>query len=150
MYEKLEALKDWCDNADQLVFWFGFIVAATLILIVQSIWPFKAASELSQIALDGMQIAGEMASAGLEYIEEHRPPDGMAPNPFASNPAPPVTFDDVRPDYWAFEEIELIYSYGITVGCSYDPPLYCPDRSPTRAEMAVFAARIIELIYDNK
>lgn len=56
------------------------------------------------------------------------------------------SFDDVPPNYWAYDEIELIYSYGITVGCSYDPPLYCPDRSPTRAEMAVFGARIIELI----
>ena len=56
------------------------------------------------------------------------------------------SFDDVPPDHWAYEEIELIYSYGITVGCSYDPPLYCPDRPPTRAEMAVFAARLLEII----
>ena len=55
-------------------------------------------------------------------------------------------FEDVLPDHWAYEEIELIHSYGITVGCSYDPPLYCPDRPMTRAEAAVFAARILEMI----
>lgn len=56
------------------------------------------------------------------------------------------SFDDVLPDHWAYEEIELIYSYGITVGCSYDPPLYCPDRPMTRAEAAVFAAKLLEII----
>lgn len=56
------------------------------------------------------------------------------------------SFDDVPPDHWAYEEIELICSYGVTVGCSYDPPLYCPDRPATRAEMAVFAARLLELM----
>ena len=60
------------------------------------------------------------------------------------------SFGDVPSDYWAYEEIELIYSYGITVGCSYDPPLYCPDRPATRAEMAVFAARLLELMEDKK
>lgn len=60
------------------------------------------------------------------------------------------SFDDVQPDHWAYEEIELIYSYGITIGCSYDPPLYCPDRPATRAEMAVFAARLLELMEDEK
>ena len=56
------------------------------------------------------------------------------------------SFDDVPDDHWAYEEIELIKSYGVTVGCSYDPPLYCPERPMTRAEAAVFAARILEII----
>jgi len=59
-------------------------------------------------------------------------------------------FDDVPADHWAYEEIELIRSYGITVGCSYDPPLYCPDRPMTRAEAAVFAARLVELMGGEK
>lgn len=152
MYEKLVAFKEWCENADVLVFWLGFFTAAILIMVVQNLPPLESATadEPSQIAFEGMQAAGRMASAGLQYLEEQHLPDGMAFNPFASSPAPPVTFDDVRPDYWAFDEIELIYSYGITVGCSYDPPLYCPDRSPTRAEMAVFAARLLELMESGK
>ena len=56
------------------------------------------------------------------------------------------SFNDVPRSHWAYEEIELIYSYGVTVGCSYDPPLYCPDRPATRGEMAVFAARLLEII----
>ena len=60
------------------------------------------------------------------------------------------SFDDVPLDHWAYEEIELIFSHGITVGCSYDPPLYCPERPMTRAEAAVFAARILEIIEQNK
>ena len=135
MYEKLVAFKEWCEDADEKVFWFGFITATAFILIGQAVWPvwpFKAENEPSQIAFEGMQVAGEMVNTGLHYLEERYLPE--------------QSFDDVPTDYWAYDEIELIYSYGITVGCSYDPPLYCPDRAATRAEMAVFAARIIELI----
>ena len=134
MYERLVALKNWCENADQLVFWLGFLTAAILIMVVQNLNPFKGvtADDPSQIAFEGMQAAGEMASAGMQYLEEQYLPE--------------QSFDDVSPNYWAYEEIGLIHSYGVTVGCSYDPPLYCPDRPATRAEMAVFAARIVELI----
>ena len=66
-------------------------------------------------------------------------------------PAAPVqSFDDVPPDHWAYEEIELIYSYGITVGCSYDPPLYCPERALTRAEVAVMLARVLAIIESER
>lgn len=51
------------------------------------------------------------------------------------------TFADVPLDHWAFEYIEALYSSGLTVGCSLDPLLYCPDQSLTRAEGAVFFER---------
>jgi len=89
----------------------------------------------SRIAFEGLQVAGKMANAGMEYLEEQYHQQ---------------SFEDVPPDYWAFDEIELIHSYGVTVGCSYDPPLYCPDRPMTRAEAAVFAARILELMGSGK
>ena len=39
------------------------------------------------------------------------------------------------------DAINRIAETGITVGCSTDPPYYCPDRHVTRAEMAAFLLR---------
>lgn len=111
---------------------FGLIMGAVMLIVLQA---FLLQVEPCQIAFDGMQVAGKMVSAGIRYIREHYHQK---------------SFEDVPPEYWAFEEIELIHSYGITVGCSYDPPLYCPDRPMTRAEAAVFAARLIELMGGEK
>jgi len=44
-------------------------------------------------------------------------------------------------DYWAWSFIERLYSAGITAGCSVSPPLYCPETTVTRAQMAVFLLR---------
>ena len=41
------------------------------------------------------------------------------------------------------DDIERIARLGITVGCSVDPPLYCPDDPVTRAEMAAFLLRAV-------
>lgn len=41
--------------------------------------------------------------------------------------------------------IEAIYAAGITVGCTDDGDLYCPDRAVTRAEMATFLTRALDL-----
>jgi len=48
-------------------------------------------------------------------------------------------FDDVPPDYWAFQFIEAFARAGITGGCG--PNIYCPENSVTRAQMAVFLER---------
>lgn len=48
------------------------------------------------------------------------------------------TFVDVPTTYWAWSYVESIFAAGLTAGCSASPPSYCPDRSVTRAEMAVF------------
>jgi hypothetical protein len=45
-------------------------------------------------------------------------------------------FADVPPGSFALDWIEDLAGSGITAGC--DPILYCPDRSVTRAQMAVF------------
>jgi hypothetical protein len=50
-------------------------------------------------------------------------------------------FADVPPGYWAAEYIYKIYSAGITTGCSATPLMYCPNKSVTRAQMAVFLER---------
>ena len=47
-------------------------------------------------------------------------------------------FGDVATAYWACSFIEILYSNGVTGGCSSSPLLYCPDDPVTRAQMAVF------------
>ena len=53
---------------------------------------------------------------------------------------PPASgvFSDVPADYWAAAWIEQLAAEGITTGCSTNPLNYCPARSVTRAQMAVF------------
>jgi hypothetical protein len=52
-----------------------------------------------------------------------------------------ATFVDVPTTYWAWSEIERLYAAHFTTGCSTNPLSYCPERSVTRAEMAVFIER---------
>ena len=47
-------------------------------------------------------------------------------------------FLDVPPSYWASDMIMALYNSGITGGCSTTRPLFCPDDTLTRAQMAVF------------
>jgi hypothetical protein len=55
--------------------------------------------------------------------------------------APPTTFADVPPTYWASSWITRLYNAGITSGCSTNPLSYCPDDSVTRDQMAIFLER---------
>lgn len=41
--------------------------------------------------------------------------------------------------------IDALAAAGVTVGCQKDPPLYCPGRAVTRAQMARFLARSLGL-----
>jgi matrixin/List-Bact-rpt repeat protein/S-layer family protein len=59
----------------------------------------------------------------------------------AAASAPPTTFGDVPTTHMFFPFIEAVVNAGITGGCSTNPPLYCPDATFTRAEMAVFLLR---------
>jgi hypothetical protein len=54
-------------------------------------------------------------------------------------------FVDVPTTYWAASWIEQLYAEGITGGCKLSPLSYCPDKSVTRAEMAVFLVRTFNL-----
>ena len=53
-------------------------------------------------------------------------------------------FDDIT-DNQFIDEIVWLAESGITVGCSQEPLRYCPDRSVTRAQMASFLARALDL-----
>lgn len=60
-------------------------------------------------------------------------------------PAAEGVFTDVALDHWAVDWIEQLYREGITTGCSTDPLRYCPQEPVTRAEMAAFLARALDL-----
>ncbi len=47
-----------------------------------------------------------------------------------------TTFLDVPVNYFAASQIQAVFNAGVTVGCANR--LFCPDRSTSRAEMAVF------------
>jgi len=49
-----------------------------------------------------------------------------------------TTFDDVPKTLSQWPYIEALVREGITSGCQLNPPLYCPTRSVTRAQMAKF------------
>jgi hypothetical protein len=66
-----------------------------------------------------------------------------------SNYAPPActgVFDDVPcPGAPAVDFIEQLAAEQITGGCSISPPLYCPDGTSTRGQMAVFIVKTFKL-----
>ncbi|MDE0189062.1 MAG: hypothetical protein OXN80_08180 [bacterium] len=43
------------------------------------------------------------------------------------------------------EDIRFIVDRGLTIGCDTEGPRYCPDRDVTRAEIAIFLARALDL-----
>lgn len=51
------------------------------------------------------------------------------------------TFGDVPATHPNYLDIETLYWYGITKGCSGAPMLYCPTSNVSRAELAVFIER---------
>ena len=56
-----------------------------------------------------------------------------------------VGFSDIAGSF-ARGYINALAAAGITVGCSSDPLRYCPQRSVTRGQMAVFLARALGLV----
>ena len=61
--------------------------------------------------------------------------------------APPqrAGFADVDPSSAHAANIEALYAAHITTGCTQDPLAYCPSNPVTRAQMATFLARALEL-----
>jgi hypothetical protein len=68
---------------------------------------------------------------------------------YGSNYVPPActgVFDDVVcPTAPAVNFIEKLAAEQITGGCQVSPPLYCPDNSSTRGQMAVFIVKTFNL-----
>ena len=64
---------------------------------------------------------------------------------FDLEPAQPAGFTDVDSASSHAANIDALYAAGITVGCDSDPLRYCPDGSVTRAEMATYLVRALDL-----
>jgi hypothetical protein len=71
-------------------------------------------------------------------------------NVFVAGQTLPVTetlttqiFADVPPSAYYFDAANLLYTYGITSGCSTGPLDYCPLNDVTRAQMAIFIVRSV-------
>ena len=54
-------------------------------------------------------------------------------------------FADVDQDAWWARFVELLADLGITAGCKTDPLSYCPHQPVTRAQMATFLVRALNL-----
>ena len=54
-------------------------------------------------------------------------------------------FDDVDPTSAHAANIEALYAAQITTGCNQEPLQYCPSKPVTRAQMASFLARALDL-----
>ena len=55
-----------------------------------------------------------------------------------------LVFSDVHPGDFAADWIEDLFTRNISAGCD-NVPNYCPDRSVSRAEMAVFLTKTFNL-----
>ena len=55
-----------------------------------------------------------------------------------------TVFSDLPIGYWADDSIMAIYDAGITLGCSQNPLMYCPESKVTREQMAAFIIRAME------
>ncbi|HEX4440191.1 MAG TPA: S-layer homology domain-containing protein [Thermoanaerobaculia bacterium] len=67
------------------------------------------------------------------------------------SPAPAVaTFNDVPTSDPTFQYIEALAASGITAGCNAAPPMYCPDATLTRRQMAVFLSKALGLHWPNR
>ena len=60
-------------------------------------------------------------------------------------PAGVSRFEDIAAGQWWIRYAERLADRGITIGCTADPPRYCPERSVTRAQMATFLVRALDL-----
>ena len=54
-------------------------------------------------------------------------------------------FADIAHGQWWIRYAEALADRNITLGCATNPPRYCPDRSVTRAQMASFLTRALQL-----
>ena len=60
-------------------------------------------------------------------------------------PAEPAGFADVGADNVHAASIDALTAAGITDGCGVEPSQFCPDQPVTRAQMATFLVRALEL-----
>ncbi len=54
-------------------------------------------------------------------------------------------FTDVDPNQWWAPYVEHLFELGFTKGCAVEPARFCPEQLVTRAEMASFLARALQI-----
>jgi hypothetical protein len=87
-------------------------------------------------------LVGDGVTSGLRGVKVYYHLQVSAP------PGTP-TFNDVPTTDPAFQFIEAFTAAGITAGCASNPPLYCPDATVTRRQMAVFFAKALGLNFPD-
>ena len=60
-----------------------------------------------------------------------------------------LTFDDVEPDSYYSEAVGWMVDQNITLGCSTDPILFCPDKPLRTGQLAAFLWRFAGRTYSN-
>ena len=60
-----------------------------------------------------------------------------------------LTFDDVEPDSFYSEAVGWMVDQNITLGCSSDPPLFCPNDRLNASHLAAFLWRFAGRTYSN-
>lgn len=53
-------------------------------------------------------------------------------------------FNDVPETHQFYRYVQRVYDAGITSGCQNDPPMFCPDDTVTRGQLAVFLSRMLD------
>jgi uncharacterized delta-60 repeat protein len=100
------------------------------------------ASTLGECAC-GVQFAApnKLLVAGTQYFNNDA---NLALARFETTTISP-TFADVPTSHGAWQYIEAVYDFAITLGCQTNPRQYCPDSSVTREQMAAFIIRSLHL-----
>ena len=110
----------------------------------RAIWtPIDAAGTGSYTPTTGDE--GYHLRAVASYADVHaesQTATGVSQAPVTVSVVP--RFQDTQNSVHA-ADIDAIAAVRITVGCSTDPPLYCPDQPVTRAQMATFLVRALKL-----
>ncbi|MYI52661.1 MAG: S-layer homology domain-containing protein [Acidimicrobiaceae bacterium] len=57
----------------------------------------------------------------------------------------PAGFVDVDASSVHAASVEALFAAGVTAGCGTEPLRFCPDRAVSRAEMASFLVRALDL-----
>lgn len=83
----------------------------------------------------GPYFSNESHKLYADYITQYKlgtPP----PPPFEQS-----LFADVSISAWTYPYIKILYTRGITSGCSKNPLKYCPETAPSRADAAILILR---------
>lgn len=101
----------------------------------QNVLGFQVTIEPTVSEASGLRYPG-----GRVYLYDTSAAPAPAPAP-TPTPTPSVSFGDVAPSHPFSAWIGALAAAGTAVGCSDNPPQYCPDADVTRGEMAVFLLR---------